>query len=90
MSNWIRCHNGSLLNVNNIIMLKVHKGNCVVQAECVGNRTVDIEQCGDRDEAKARQYEIAEVALEKKKAPTKPKVQQPKAKPAPKAPRKKK
>lgn len=86
---WIKCQSGALLNTDNIIMLKAHKGNCVVQAECVGNRTVDIEQCADRDEATVKCYELAGMKANIPAPKKKPEIQKPRANKAKaKAPRK--
>lgn len=68
MTEWIRCANGMLLNKRNILTLKVHKTNCAVQAECLGNRTIDLAHCGSREEAMAKCDEIAGVTPAKKPA----------------------
>ena len=72
MANWIKTTSGSLLNVDNILGLKVHKTNCAVQAECVGNITRDLCICDTREEAHARMLEIAGMEPEEKPEPKKP------------------
>jgi hypothetical protein len=68
---FIKCANGSLLNVDNIIALKVLRNTAQVKAECVGNRTVDVEVCANAEEAYQRIHEIAGLTVPEKKAPIK-------------------
>jgi len=90
MSNWIECQDGTLLNRDNILKLKVHKATCEVRAECVSNVTLTIQSCKNRDEAIAVMRKLAELKpLPKKDAPKKPEVQKPAPKKKAPAPRKK-
>ena len=71
MSSWLTCADGSLLNLGNVIRMKVRKkAPTAVVAECVSGVTLEVEvRFENVKEAQKRCHEIVEPAA--KKAPAK-------------------